>query len=124
MKAAADPTVPRNSRRSIVSCFFFISLGPRVSGIGQRTSATGRPVNHINSERGLLARSENRVGLSALTSNDEATPSQMISDRSWPSAGECITPWPDDPLARNIFSHHGETPRIAWLSGDISYNPA
>ena len=53
------------------------------------------------------------AGLNALTSSDEATPSQIISDKSWPSAGECITPWPEDPFARNRFSHQGATPRIA-----------
>src|SRR5260221_5665485 len=66
--AAADPTVPRNSRRSSVSGFFLIGFGPRVSGIGQRTSATGCSVNHTNSERRLLARSDPSIRQSHLRS--------------------------------------------------------
>src|SRR5689334_16970348 len=47
---------------------------------------------HNSSLFGFGARSENRVGRSALTSSDDATPSQIISERSCPRAGECITP--------------------------------
>src|SRR5215213_4803881 len=44
--------------------------------------------------------SANRDGRSARASSVLATPSTIISASSWPSAGACITPCPDEPLAR------------------------
>src|SRR5215213_6678600 len=44
--------------------------------------------------------SSKREGRKACVSTVRAAPSNMISASSWPSAGACITPWPDEPLAR------------------------
>src|SRR5688572_18874743 len=44
--------------------------------------------------------SEKRDGLSVCVFSVCASPSSMISASSWPIAGECITPWPEEPLAR------------------------
>jgi hypothetical protein len=44
--------------------------------------------------------SAKRDGLRVCVSSVCAAPSSMISASSWPIAGECITPWPEEPLAR------------------------
>ena len=53
-----------------------------------------------------------------------AWPDTAISAASRPSAGACMTPWPELPLTRRRFGQPGAQPSIAWWSGDISYSPA
>jgi hypothetical protein len=57
-------------------------------------------VFHRNLGTRFGSSSAKRVGLSVCVSSVCAAPSSMISASSWPIAGECITPWPEEPLAR------------------------
>lgn len=80
------------------------SIKPNAAGtpstIGLATPLAVRSPAQSTSGATFGSPSSKRVGRSARTSSVVTAPSRMISESSWPSAGECMTPWPDEPLAR------------------------
>ena len=95
----------KNCRLQIDDCRLRITqIEPVAPDFNQRNSQSAirnpQSAIHRSSDTGFQSSSAKRDGLSGLVSSVVASPSRMISASRCPSAGACITPWPDDPLIR------------------------